>query len=173
MDTTSGAAPLLSLDAVDIDAETTGLDPRKARVVELAGVRLSAGKLVDRASFVQLLRPADQPIPTETTRIHGIDDATVAESPPFVMGRSTSQRLAGVKAVVGRGETDLDALDEAHGVFLELIVAQQIADVAQGTPPSNAVLVKRLSAPDRERLRAALEAVTMIDDLTRDLLFRD
>ena len=48
MDRTSGGAPLLSLDAVVIDTETTGLDPRKARVIELAGVRLSAGKLVDR-----------------------------------------------------------------------------------------------------------------------------
>ncbi|MFK4491175.1 DUF294 nucleotidyltransferase-like domain-containing protein [Bradyrhizobium sp. USDA 336] len=90
-----------------------------------------------------------------------------------VMGRSTSQRLAGVKALVGRGETDLDALDEAHGIFLELIVSQQIADVAQGTPPSNAVLVKPLSARDRERLRAALQAVAVIEELTRDLLFRD
>ena len=36
----------MSLDAVVIDTETTGLDPRKARVIELAGVRLSGGKLV-------------------------------------------------------------------------------------------------------------------------------
>jgi DNA polymerase-3 subunit epsilon/CBS domain-containing protein len=83
MDRTGGGAPLLSLDAVVIDTETTGLDPRKARVIELAAVRLSAGKLVARDSFRQLLRPADQPIPAETTRIHGIDDAMVAESPLF------------------------------------------------------------------------------------------
>ena len=37
MDRISGGAPLLSLDAVVIDTETTGLDPRKARVIELAG----------------------------------------------------------------------------------------------------------------------------------------
>ena len=78
MDRTSGGAPLLSLDAVVIDTETTGLDPRKARVIELAGVRLSAGKLVAGDSFRQLLRPADEAIPAETTRIHGIDDAMVA-----------------------------------------------------------------------------------------------
>ena len=83
MDRTSGGAPLLSLDAVVIDTETTGLDPRKARVIELAGVRLSAGKLVAGESFRQLLRPAGQSIPAETTRIHGIDDAMVAGSPLF------------------------------------------------------------------------------------------
>jgi DNA polymerase-3 subunit epsilon/CBS domain-containing protein len=83
MDRTSGGALLLSLDAVVIDTETTGLDPRKARVIELAGVRLSAGKLLAGESFRQLLRPAGQSIPAETTRIHGIDDAAVAGAPAF------------------------------------------------------------------------------------------
>ena len=78
MDRTNGGAPLLSLDAVVIDTETTGLDPRKARAIELAGVRLSAGKLVAGDSFRQLLRPTDEAIPAETTRIHRIDDAMVA-----------------------------------------------------------------------------------------------
>ena len=68
MDRASGGAPLLSLDAVVIDTETTGLDPRKARVIELAGVRLSAGKPVADGAFRQLLRPAGQPIPAEATR---------------------------------------------------------------------------------------------------------
>ncbi len=81
---TNAGAPLLSLDAVVIDTETTGLDPRKARVIELAGVRLSRGKLVDGGSLCQLLRPGDESIPAETTRVHGIDDAAVAESPLFV-----------------------------------------------------------------------------------------
>jgi CBS domain-containing protein len=90
-----------------------------------------------------------------------------------VMERSTPARLAAVKALVQASESDLDALGEAQGVFLDFIVSQQIEDIAQGIPPSNAVSVKRLSARDRARLRAALEAVTSIDDLTRDLLFRD
>ena len=90
-----------------------------------------------------------------------------------VMDRSTPARLAGVKALVHVSETDLDALGEAQGVFLDLIVSQQVEDIAHGTPPSNAVSVKRLSARDRDRLRVALEAVTAIDDLTRDLLFKD
>jgi DNA polymerase-3 subunit epsilon/CBS domain-containing protein len=90
-----------------------------------------------------------------------------------VMDQSTPARLAGVKALVHVSETDLDALVEAQGVFLDLIVSQQVEDIAHGTPPSNVVSVKRLSARDRDRLRVALEAVTAIDDLTRDLLFKD
>ena len=90
-----------------------------------------------------------------------------------VMDRSTSARLAGIKALVHVSQSDLDALGEAHGVFLDLIVSQQVEDIAHGTPPSNAVSLKRLSARDRDRLRVALEAVAAIDDLTRDLLFKD
>ena len=78
-----------------------------------------------------------------------------------------------MKALVQVSETDLDTLGEAQGVFLDLIVSQQIEDIAHGTPPSNAVSVKRLSTRDRDRLRVALQAVTAVDDLTRDLLFKD
>ncbi|MGY3618887.1 DUF294 nucleotidyltransferase-like domain-containing protein [Bradyrhizobium sp. USDA 10063] len=118
MDRTSGAAPLLSLDAVVIDAETTGLDPRKARVIELAGVRLSAGKLVDGGSFRQLLRPADQPIPIEATRVHGIDDATVAESPLFVDVWPHFEAFLGRTIVIG------------HMIGFDLAVLKRECDLA-------------------------------------------
>jgi DNA polymerase-3 subunit epsilon/CBS domain-containing protein len=52
------------------------------------------------------------------------------------------------------------------------MLAQQVADLERGTPPSNAVIVKALSRKDRERLRTALEAVRHLDRLTRDLLFK-
>jgi DNA polymerase-3 subunit epsilon/CBS domain-containing protein len=52
------------------------------------------------------------------------------------------------------------------------LLAQQIEDIATGTPPTNAVAVKLLSARDRDRLRVALEAVRHLDDLTHDLLFQ-
>lgn len=89
-----------------------------------------------------------------------------------VMERSTPARLAGVKALLHASESDLDALGEAQGVFLDLIVSQQLEDIAHGTPPSNTVAVKRLPVRDRDRLRKALEAVSSIDSLTRDVLFR-
>jgi len=78
----------------------------------------------------------------------------------------------------GGGEAASDGafwepLDQAQGVFLDLIAAQQVEDIAHGTPPSNAVSVKRLSARDRDRLQVALRAVTAIDALTRDLLFKE
>jgi CBS domain-containing protein len=89
-----------------------------------------------------------------------------------VMDRSTPARLAGVKALAHVSETDLDALVEAQGVFLDLILSQQIEDIANGTPTTNAVSVKQLSPRNRDRLRAALQAVTAVDELTRNLLFK-
>ena len=89
-----------------------------------------------------------------------------------VVERATPARLAGIKALGLGGASDLDALMEAQGILLDLILAQQIEDIAHGTPPSNAVAVKRLARRDRERLRSALAAVRNLDHLTRDLLFK-
>ena len=74
--------PLIALDAVVIDTETTGLDPRKAWIVEIAAVRLVAGRLQSKPAFRRLLHPG-QPIPKPAISIHGIDDAIVAGAPVF------------------------------------------------------------------------------------------
>ena len=50
------ATPLVGLDAVVLDCETTGLDPAKARIVDLAAVRVTGGKLDAAASFHSLVK---------------------------------------------------------------------------------------------------------------------
>jgi DNA polymerase-3 subunit epsilon/CBS domain-containing protein len=89
-----------------------------------------------------------------------------------VVERSTPARLSGIRALGLGGERDLEAFDEAHATFLELILHQQIEDIDSGRPPTNAVAVKRLSRRDRERLHAALDATRALTPLTRDLLFK-
>ena len=54
-----GTTLLMALDAVVIDVETTGLDPRKARVVELAAVRLERGRVDPMAAFRSLVNPGE------------------------------------------------------------------------------------------------------------------
>ena len=39
------ATPLIALDAVVIDTETTGLDPAEARILEIAAIRIVGGRL--------------------------------------------------------------------------------------------------------------------------------
>jgi len=87
-----------------------------------------------------------------------------------VVERSTQARLAGIKAL-GRGaEADLEALVDAHAVFVDLILDQQIDDMEHGKPVTNSVAIERLSRRNRSRLRVALDAVEHADELTRDLL---
>jgi DNA polymerase-3 subunit epsilon/CBS domain-containing protein len=78
----SNATPLIALDAFVIDTETTGLDPAKARVVEIGAVPLRHGKLDETAALRRLINPGE-PIPAEATRIHAIDDSSVASAPKF------------------------------------------------------------------------------------------
>ena len=76
------ATPLIALDAIVIDIETTGLDPAKARIVEIGAVPLKGGRLDERAALRRLVNPGEA-IPPAATRIHDIDDAMVASVPQF------------------------------------------------------------------------------------------
>jgi DNA polymerase-3 subunit epsilon/CBS domain-containing protein len=90
-----------------------------------------------------------------------------------VVERSTPARLAGIAALGIGGQSDLDVLSDAQATFLDLMLGQQLDDIGHGKPATNTVLVKRLSGRDRDRLHSALAAVKHLDDLTRDLLFRE
>jgi DNA polymerase-3 subunit epsilon/CBS domain-containing protein len=89
-----------------------------------------------------------------------------------VVERATAARLEGIVAL-GIGGSDLPALIDAQRTFLDLILAQQIDDIEHGRPASNRVAIRPVSRRNRDRLRQALGAVSRLDTLTRDLLFRD
>ena len=63
-----------------IDVETTCLSPRAARVCEVAAVSFRGGERA--GSLAELVNPGG-PIPPEVSRIHGITDAMVKDSPAF------------------------------------------------------------------------------------------
>ncbi|MDD5751818.1 MAG: 3'-5' exonuclease [Candidatus Peribacteraceae bacterium] len=63
------------------DVETTGLDPRRGdRIIEIAGMRIEGGKIMEGSAFVELVNP-ERPIPWEAKRINKISDADVANAP--------------------------------------------------------------------------------------------
>lgn len=73
-----------------IDTETTGLNPSRCRIVELALVRVDPdGSVLER---VRRFYP-EEPIPAEATAVHGITDEDVADEPPF---RRRARSLADV-----------------------------------------------------------------------------
>lgn len=82
MATWSYSTPLVSLSAVVLDLETTGLDARSARAVQIGAVRIANGKIVEAQVFDRLVNPG-MPIPRETTAIHGVTDMMVKDAPSF------------------------------------------------------------------------------------------
>ena len=68
-----------------LDVETTGLDPGRDRVVELAILPFhfdSEGALIEEEGFCSFVNPA-MPIPESSTAIHGITDLDVPAAPFF------------------------------------------------------------------------------------------
>lgn len=63
-----------------IDVETTGLSPRAARVCEVAAVSFRGDDRV--GTLAELVNPG-LPIPAEVSKIHGITDEMVKDSPSF------------------------------------------------------------------------------------------
>lgn len=73
---------MLKLDRplVVFDIESTGVSPRKDRIIELAAVKLLPDGTEEPRCW--LLNPTI-PIPPETTKIHGISDEIVKDCPTF------------------------------------------------------------------------------------------
>src|SRR5215204_697016 len=95
----SSGAPLIGLDAIAIDTETTGLEAGKAWIVEIAGVRLVDG-LDAAASLQRRVRPPVS-IPAVATRVHGIDDAAVSCSPTFAEVWPDFSAFIGGSVIIG------------------------------------------------------------------------
>ena len=96
----TSATPLLALDAVVFDTETTGLDPARARLLELGAVRLVAGRIANDDRFHTLIDPGE-PIPEQSTKIHGIDAARVKGAPVFAAAWPALQDFLGGTPIVG------------------------------------------------------------------------
>ena len=119
------------------------------------GLRTDAGRLdLKKAGLFRIV---------STTRAlaicHGIDAS------------STPSRLQRLKELKIGAETDLDNLLDAHGVFLDLILKQQLVDIQRGSPPDNTVDVGGISHRERARLHNALKSVETLSVMIRDLLF--
>jgi len=81
MASSSYSTPLISLDGVVIDCETTGLDAANARLIQIGAARIVSGRL-DPGSRLELLVNPGIPIPKETSAIHGLTDVHVERAAP-------------------------------------------------------------------------------------------
>lgn len=75
--------PLERLPMVAIDCETTGLDPRRDRIVSFAAIRIDEGLQVAEQPLLDLLIDPGVDISPRATAIHGIGREQLAGAPSF------------------------------------------------------------------------------------------
>jgi DNA polymerase-3 subunit epsilon/CBS domain-containing protein len=94
------ATPLLAVNAVVFDTETTGLDVREARIVQFGAIGITRGRIEPGDSFDRLVDPG-MPIPPRSTDVHGIDDTMVKGAPRFAEAWKAFTVFAGKRLLVG------------------------------------------------------------------------
>ena len=85
-------------DYVVYDLETTGTNPQTDEVVEIAGIKVQDGKVVEE--FSTLVNPGI-PIPDEASSVNEIYDDMVADSPDFEAALKDFMDFAGDRVLVG------------------------------------------------------------------------
>jgi ATP-dependent DNA helicase DinG len=94
---------------VAFDTETTGLDNKSCRVIELGAVRYEGGEISER--FTRLLK-VDEPLPVFITRLTGITDEDLANEPRFEDVAHELVDFFGTDPILGQNiRFDLDFMD--------------------------------------------------------------
>jgi ATP-dependent DNA helicase DinG len=88
----------MSRTYVVVDVETTGLDPDRDAIIEVAAVSLQNGTISDE--FSSLVQP-HQEIPAYITQMTGITDEMVAEAPSMYTLRSRLKQVLADHVLVG------------------------------------------------------------------------
>ena len=96
---------------VCIDCETTGLDPKEDRVIEVACAVFNQKGLID--SFESLVNP-ERPISEESMKIHNITNEMVKNQPTIDRVLPRVLELASSHPIVGHGiKFDVDIVSES------------------------------------------------------------
>ena len=92
--------PLAELPGIVVDCETTGLDPRRDRIISIGAVRTHGARIYAQVNLDTLIDPAIA-IPRTSTAIHGIDNAMVQGAPEIGTGLGYLERVSGNCVVIG------------------------------------------------------------------------
>ena len=110
----TSATPLRSLTAVVIDTETTSLDVKKGRIIELGAVALINGALDGGETFAELVNPGEK-VPPESTAIHGLTTGEVMKADDFAAVVKRYQAFSGDHITLGYSlGYDLGMLKQEH-----------------------------------------------------------
>jgi CBS domain-containing protein len=92
--------PLFAIEAVAVDTETTGLDPRSARLLEVGAVVIRGSMLQEETAFRRLVA-SPEPIPAAATAVHGIENSDLAGAPTFPEVYAELVGFIGDRPVIG------------------------------------------------------------------------
>jgi DNA polymerase-3 subunit epsilon len=161
----AGPGPLAEF--VVLDVETTGLQPSRQRIIEIAIVRFSGGAEMNR--WETLCSPGRR-VPAYITKLTGIDDDLLKDAPPFEAIAETAIELLTNAVIVGHNvEFDLSFLNaELDRVGRTQLVNDRLDTLALATrllpglrKPTLTALAERLglSVQPRARHRAGPDAL--------------
>ena len=89
-------------EAVSLDCETTGLDPRVDDVLTVAAVRIRGNRILLSERFEATVRPEDtRAPPSEAIKVHRLRERDVAESDPMRRVLPELLRFIGGRPLVG------------------------------------------------------------------------
>jgi DNA polymerase III epsilon subunit family exonuclease len=120
--------PFVTLVAFDI--ETTGLDPEKEEILEVAGMKFtferSNGKLAAKGigQFQSLVKPGKR-ISEEVTRIHNITNQMVEDAPGLQSVLQGFFRFCGLSSILVAHNASFDASFLAKGIRRHCLVIPQ------------------------------------------------
>jgi CBS domain-containing protein len=141
--------PLAALPVAVLDLETTGLDVRKDRIVQIGVITMLGSRILPEPRLDERINPG-VPIPAVATEIHGLGDADVASA------RSLPEAIAGLREVL-RGRVVV-----GHHVAFDLAVLRHEA-ARHGFPwhePVHLDVGLLLAALEPTLVDFGLEAVT-------------
>lgn len=92
--------PLIALPALVLDLETTGLDIRTDRVVQVAAIAMQ-GDVRNKMPELESLVNPQQPIPERSSAIHGILDKDVVGAPRFTDIADKLREIFSGRVIVG------------------------------------------------------------------------
>ncbi|MGE0238225.1 MAG: DUF294 nucleotidyltransferase-like domain-containing protein [Parvibaculaceae bacterium] len=90
----------MTVPAVAVDTETTGLDPSQARIIEVAAVRIHRGHVIKDETFSTLVNPGTT-VPEESRRIHGIATDDLIDAPDFGEAGQRLSAFIGQRLIIG------------------------------------------------------------------------
>lgn len=96
----SASTPLIAMDVVVLDTETTGLDVRNDRILQIGAVRMHGAEIDQSRVFDVVLDPGI-PVPEASRRVHGLTDADVRGKAAFPEVAASLAEFIGHCVVVG------------------------------------------------------------------------